>query len=293
MKRSPASAPISRSTLICAQPAPPGTISPASSSATRAGTSSAPRWRCTCVQWRSGGCPDSTRSCASKRRSGACSEGASSHMPRATASRSTPASASAMRCPAPPLAAGASCTRRLRTRTGVAGGDRSSESPTLSSPENAVPVTTVPAPLSVKQRSMARRKPPLRLRSPSPAAQRSRCARKAAIPSPRVASTGKTGAAASGLPGIAASSSATSACASAKRSGETRSILVKATAPWRMPSSSTISRCSRVCGIGPSSAAITSSAKSIPVAPASMLCTSFSCPGTSTKPSTPPPGSGA
>ena len=36
----------------------------------------------------------------------------------------------------------------------------------------------------------------------------------------------------------------------------------------------------------PSSAATTSSTKSMPVAPASMLCTNFSCPGTSTKPST-------
>jgi len=77
-----------------------------------------------------------------------------------------------------------------------------------------------------------------------------------------------------------------------RRSGDTASILVRATAPWRMPSSSTMSRCSRVCGMGPSSAAMTSSAKSMPVAPASMLWISFSWPGTSMKPSVPPAGSG-
>ena len=53
-----------------------------------------------------------------------------------------------------------------------------------------------------------------------------------------------------------------------------------------MPSRSTIARCSRVCGITPSSAATTRRTKSIPVAPASMLCTNFSWPGTSTNPST-------
>ena len=66
------------------------------------------------------------------------------------------------------------------------------------------------------------------------------------------------------------------------------SILVSATAPRVRPSSSRISRCSRVCGIAPSSAATTSSAKSMPVAPASMVWTSLSWPGTSTKPSTSP-----
>jgi hypothetical protein len=62
--------------------------------------------------------------------------------------------------------------------------------------------------------------------------------------------------------------------------------------PWSAPprrvpgrAGRQMARCSRVCGIGPSSAATTSSTKSMPVAPASMLCTSRSWPGTSTKPS--------
>ena len=53
-----------------------------------------------------------------------------------------------------------------------------------------------------------------------------------------------------------------------------------------MPSRSRIARCSRVCGMTPSSAATTRSAKSMPVAPASMLLTNRSWPGTSTKPRT-------
>ena len=65
----------------------------------------------------------------------------------------------------------------------------------------------------------------------------------------------------------------------------TRSDLVSATQPRSMPSRSTIARCSRVCGITPSSAATTSNTKSMPLAPASMLCTKRSWPGTSTKPS--------
>ncbi len=59
--------------------------------------------------------------------------------------------------------------------------------------------------------------------------------------------------------------------------------------PWsarrrraRTPSSSRIARCSIVCGITPSSAATTSRNRSTPVAPATMVRTKRSCPGTST-----------
>ncbi|HSG75252.1 MAG TPA: hypothetical protein VLA30_03865 [Burkholderiales bacterium] len=51
-------------------------------------------------------------------------------------------------------------------------------------------------------------------------------------------------------------------------------------------------RCSRVCGITPSSAATTSSARSIPVTPAVMLRTKRSCPGTSMKAMGSPPDCG-
>ncbi len=69
----------------------------------------------------------------------------------------------------------------------------------------------------------------------------------------------------------------------------TRSVLVSATMPDLMRRSWQIARCSRVCGITPSSAAITSSARSIPPTPASMFFTKRSWPGTSTISITTPP----
>jgi hemoglobin-like flavoprotein len=92
--------------------------------------------------------------------------------------------------------------------------------------------------------------------------------------------------------GDCASPARISARTSSMRARSTRSIFVSAIAPCVMPSNCTIARCSRVCGITPSSAAITISAKSIPHAPAAIVCTSFSWPGTSMKPSTSPFSSG-
>ena len=51
-----------------------------------------------------------------------------------------------------------------------------------------------------------------------------------------------------------------------------------------LPSRRQMSKCSRVCGLMDSSAAITSSTRSMPPTPASMLRTKRSWPGTSTKP---------
>ena len=67
-------------------------------------------------------------------------------------------------------------------------------------------------------------------------------------------------------------------------SGSTRSDLVSAMMPRGMPSRRQISKCSRVCGLMDSSAAMTNSSRSMPLAPASMFLTKRSCPGTSTKP---------
>ena len=60
------------------------------------------------------------------------------------------------------------------------------------------------------------------------------------------------------------------------RASRGRSIRVRATTPPRLPSRSQISRCSTVCGITDSSAATTRSTTSMPLAPASMLCTNRS-----------------
>jgi len=75
-----------------------------------------------------------------------------------------------------------------------------------------------------------------------------------------------------------------SSSTSSSQSGSTRSTLVSATQPRWTPSSWQMSRCSRVCGITPSSAATTSITRSIPPAPATMLLMKRSCPGTSTTP---------
>jgi hypothetical protein len=118
-----------------------------------------------------------------------------------------------------------------------------------------------------------------------------RCAFNAATPASfaRVAQVSNTGASRSTLP---PTNALTSSRTSFRRRASTRSTFVNAIAPRWMPSSSTIARCSRVCGITPSSAAITSSAKSMPLAPAVIVCTSLSWPGTSIRPSTSPLSSG-
>ena len=54
-----------------------------------------------------------------------------------------------------------------------------------------------------------------------------------------------------------------------------------------------MARCSRVCGMTPSSAAMTRSARSIPVAPATIVRTNASWPGTSITPIVPMPSSAA
>ena len=73
-------------------------------------------------------------------------------------------------------------------------------------------------------------------------------------------------------------------------SASTRSALVTTASPSAIPSASSSSRCSMVWARGPSSAATTSSAASISPAPTSMLPTSRSWPGTSTKSSSVPSG---
>ena len=70
------------------------------------------------------------------------------------------------------------------------------------------------------------------------------------------------------------------------------SILVRATNPFRIPRRVQIWRCSRVCGMTPSSAAITITTRSMPAAPATMFRTNRSWPGTSTTPEDPAVGEG-
>jgi hypothetical protein len=72
--------------------------------------------------------------------------------------------------------------------------------------------------------------------------------------------------------------------------GSARSALVTATTPRRTPSWRNTAACSRVWGMTPSSAATHSRNMSMPVAPATMVRTNRSCPGTSTSESRRPLG---
>ncbi len=182
-----------------------------------------------------------------------------------------------------------------RTRTRLPPGLSVSSSPICTLPLVTLPVATVPTPGSVKERSTARRKAgavAVDARAPSWAcACASKCWRSASTPSPVMADTSNIGAPASA---VGESNSLTSArtCASrsARVAASSRSTLVMATLALGTPSSESTAKCSRVCGMTPSSAATMSSACAMPVAPASMVCSSFSWPGTSTKPSDTPSG---
>ncbi len=214
--------------------------------------------------------------------------------PRAMAFLSMPARFKAQRWPATPVSLAWFWAWMLRTRTRVpAGISRKSDasSPARTCPAWAVPVTTVPWPASVKTRSTASLKRPALSRPSKVCAWACRWAFSSATPaSPACeAHTAYTGASCKKVPAANSAISARTAC---NCPASARSVLVSATAPRSTPSRARMARCSRVCGMTPSSAATTSRPKSIPLAPAAMVCTSFSCPGTSMKPSTSPLASG-
>ena len=279
----------------CARALAPGASSLPCSSTRVPSTSALPR--CTCTRWperRGRSSPCQCWHSTSRRRLDRATEGAHSQWPRCTASLAIPARARAQRSPAWADSACWLCTWMPRTRTLCPLGAVCSTSPTATRPLATMPVTTVPTPERVKLRSTARRKP-CAASAPGRAwcawAQLCRCARRASTPSPLYAETAKTGACASA---VGASRACTWACSAASRAVRSavgmRSILVSTTVAWVSPSRASTARCSRVCGMTPSSAATMSSACAMPVAPASMVCSRRSCPGISTNPSTACPG---
>ncbi len=286
--RSPRAATAGRSSRSCASAlAPAFTLSP-SSSTSRPMISLAPRWNRTRVLAGHSRGPSAS---SSKRTSSVVEAfsdpGATSQHPRSTSSRSTPCSATAVRWPASAASTVAPCTCTRRTRTVRPSGSSSSVSPIAMRPRHSVPVTTVPKPSTVNTRSTGRRAGSSAARLGSSASAASRAASSSGVPAPVTALNSTMGAAASAVP---ASSAATSLRTSATHSASTRSRLVSTTMPRFTPSSRTMARCSRVCGITPSSAAITSSTRSMPPTPASMFFTNRSCPGTSTSPTRTPAG---
>ncbi|MDR8883436.1 hypothetical protein FEP62_05253 [Burkholderia multivorans] len=249
---------------------PAASVSP-SSSATCATRCSVPRCTCSgdqCVSVR----PASSTSVSSTSTRGdvAASRASATVSPRSMSALSMPARFSAQRSPAQPASTGRFCAWMLRTRTSRAVRAIASVSPFFTRPANAVPVTTVPCPASVNTRSTASRNSPSSRRARQASAASARCRFSAATPgsSATVARVSKIGAPAS-VESRSQPSISSRTCA--MRAASTRSHFVSATAPCATPSNCRMATCSRVCGITPSSAAITSSAKSMPHAPAAIV----------------------
>ncbi len=267
-----------------AHPAAPGRSASSSSRATRAITSAVPR--CTRTRWpwvTSHGEAGRTVRRAVRRSDARQPSPETRVWPRCRSSRSTPASATAVREPAAAVSTSRPWVWSPRTRASGPPGRMRTRSPTARDPDHSVPVITEPVPRMVKARSRGRRGRSSS-RRPSPAggaSVRSRSvSRRASTPSPRSADVATRGASGQG---VASSRSRTSSRTRASQSGSsTRSALVRATTRDGTPRRATIWRCSRVWGMTPSSAATTSRTASTPVAPATMVRMKSSCPGTST-----------
>ena len=177
------------------------------------------------------------------------------------------------------------CSPRRRDRK--PGGTISISCPTVSGPSINVPVTTVPAPAIVKTLSMGSLGRPLSGFGSIELSSLSIVETKSSKPSPVTAETATSGAC-DKL--VGASNSATSALTRLSHSSSTMSFLVMTAIPFFILSRSRIARCSLVWGITPSLAATTSKAKSMPPTPASIFLMKRSCPGTSTIPTSWPPG---
>ena len=167
-------------------------------------------------------------------------------------------------------------------------GATDTRSPTRSGPSISVPVTTVPKPLIVNARSIGSRARPMSRTGGSADSAPSSADRSASSPAPVAAEQRTMAAPASD---VGASSSSTSASTRSSHSPSAKSHFVSATTPCVVCSRSRMAKCSRVCGITPSSAATTNSARSMPPTPASMFLMKRSWPGTSTRLTSRPLGS--
>ena len=181
--------------------------------------------------------------------------------------------------------AGSFADSRPRILAARMDGVSSSSWPVRMVPAGSVPVTTVPLPLMLNDRSTHSRTGAAVSGTGSAAARRASAARRSGSPAPVTALTGTASTWPRLVPEI---------CSSACRvagPGSARSQRVTASRPCRMPIASMAARCSADCGIQPPSAATTSSTAGTGPTPASMFGTNRSWPGTSTKASRSPPGS--
>ena len=219
---------------------------------------------------------------------GASHPGTVSTSPRCTSPWDMPATLAATLLPGPMLSTFCLWDWSPRTRLVRPVGTISTLCPTARLPSMSVPVTTVPNPDMVNDRSTAMRGRPRSRRGSVSPSLASMAAVSSAMPSPVVADTARVGEPSSDVP---SSRSSTSASTSSSHSSSTKSLLVMTARPRSTCSRSRMAVCSRVWGITDSSAATTSRARSMPPTPASMLFTNRSCPGTSTMLTSSPPGS--
>ena len=169
------------------------------------------------------------------------------------------------------------CSRLIRARPPP--GRTLTWSPRRNGPSDSVPVTTVPEPSIENARSIHSRADRSSTgRGSSARPLRSSC-RNRSRPCPVGGTTWTMGASAKVVP---CTRPRMCESTSSARAPSTRSTLVIAMAIPSTPSRSRMSRCSRVCTEGPSSAATTSSAAGETPEPAIIVPTSRACPGTST-----------
>ena len=198
---------------------------------------------------------------ASRRRLAGNVPGSASTSPRRTSEWSSPLRLTAVRLPGRASSTGRLCCCRPRMRTRRPVGSRASSAPCWSAPPTRVPVTTVPNPDMANERSTGNRGRPMSGRGAVFSSSASSAVRSSSRPAPVLLDTATIGAWRNELP---ATSAVTSSRTNPSQAWSTRSALLSTTTPCSMPSRSMIARCSRVCGIGPSSAAITSRTASIP-----------------------------
>ena len=188
---------------------------------------------------------------------------------------------SATHWPTRPIWEACPYTSMPRTRPAWFPGTSRSRSPTPTRPLDGMPETTVPKPRTWKLRSIHSRNSPSSSWASAESTAWFSAVKKPSNPAPVMLEIGQTGASSRNVPRRNPLTSSTTIW---RNSSSTRSILVSATSPWLTPISVRMSRCSRVWGMMPSSAAITKITTSIPCAPAAMLRMKSTWPGTSMMP---------
>ena len=279
-KRSRATATAGRSSANCTVTVSPGATRSRSSSVTRAMTSSVPRCSRTRARCLSSSAEGNRKSWASSRVVGCSDPGAPAVWPRRRSSFFRSGTFSAVRRPVHERGSFCPCTCTPRTRAVSPSGNTSTWSPTCTCPDSTVPAITVPKPCMVNTRSTGMRNTPLSWRGVTCLARSVSARRSVSIPACVTADTGMMGASARKLSATKALVCSVTTCS---RASSTRSAFVRATSPCRTPSRRRMSRCSRVWAATPSSAAMTSMAASRLAAPATIVRTSRSWPGTSMK----------